>query len=747
MFKDDRKFIENKYHKTDKNNEEFNPYNRMGYHGYEFDKTTGLEDDEISKGLLCLYDTIKDLPSPIIKAKAVEYVLDNTKIDINEHDLFVGFWSVNRLAKGITLDKKYNEMFNEIIPATAEKMRNLNEAYAVNIWPDFDHVVPDWSSVLSLGFSGLLKRAEEYKENHKKTGSLTKEKEAFFDGIIIQYKAIINIIDRMYKVAVDKKFEKADKIAKCLLSIRDNPPMDIYQAMQTMYIYFMVSECFDCYQVRSLGNGLDNSLYGFYNNDIKNGTYTKDEIKEMLKYFMFQWQAIGNYWGQPFYMGGTDENGNTKYNELSYLILEAYDELNIYNPKIQIKVNENTPDKIIFKVFDMIRKGHNSFVFCCEPGMIKAVMNYGATYEEALNMDIRGCYETGVRANEVSTGTGYINSVKSVLYVFSNGYDNKIQKQLGIKTGEIETLSTFEDFYNAVLKQWDNLIEMTINTANEYEKYLGYINPSNMYSATIEGALKKGVDAYQCGVKFNNSAILNCGFASLVDSVMAVKKFVYDTKTVTLAEMKAALESDWKGYENLRTAILKDTHKYGNNDYETDMYTEAMSVYYAAKVNNRPNARGGVYKAIMHSAMQFVWQGQNTGATPDGRHSGDELAKNASPSVGMDKNGVTALINSVLKTCPDLYSESHCLDVMLHPTAVEGEEGLEIMKSLLFMYMRSNGQSVQFNVFNTDMLKEAQKNPDKYKNLQVRVCGWNVLWNNLSKKEQDAYIKRGESFI
>ena len=742
MFNDDRSFIENKYHKTD---EPFNPYSRMAYHGYDFDKSTGLEDEEIKDGLSKLYEKTKDLPHPVAKAYAVKYVLENTKIDINEHDLFVGLWSVNRLANSVTLNKWNAEVFETILPEVKQKMNDMNESGAVAIWPDFDHVVPDWDAILCLGFPGLKKRAEEYKELHKARGTLTPETEAFFDGIIIEYTAIIALVDRLYRLALTQNHDKAKKVAECLLHIRDGAPQNIYEAMQVIYIYFMVSECFDSYQVRSLGNGLDNTLYGFYKNDLKSGAYTKEEIKELFRYFLFQWSAIGNYWGQPFYMGGTNADGSTKYNELSYDILDVYDELGIYNPKIQVKINENTPDRLLFKVFDMIRRGKSCFALCCEPGMIKAVMGYGATYEEALNMDIRGCYETGVRANEVSSATGYVNALKSVEYVFSNGFDSRIGKQLGLKTGELKDLKTFEDFYSAVLKQWENLIEMTIDVSKQYEKYLSFINPSNMYSATIEGALKKGADAYQSGVKFNNSALLNCGFASLVDAVMAVKEFVYDKKAVTLETLSAALVADWNGFEDLHTKVVKSPHKYGNDDAETDRYAEAMSAYFASKVNNRPNARGGVYKAIMHTAMEFVWEGEKTGATPDGRYAGDEISKNGSPSVGMDREGVTALIKSALKARPYTYCESFCLDVMLHPTAVSGDEGLEIMKSLLFMYMKNGGQTVQFNVFNTEMLRDAQKHPEKYQNLQVRVCGWNVLWNNLSEKEQNAYITRAEN--
>ncbi len=742
MLEKDRKFIENKYHMT---NEPFNPYNRMAYHGYDYDVSTGMGDDEIKAGLKNLYEKIKDLPHPIAKAYAVKYTLDNTRIDVNEHDYFVGFYSVNRLASAIGQWKWYGEVFDKVIPKTKALIDDMNNSGAVTVWPDFDHVVPDWNSLLTLGFSGIIERVKSYRQKHAEGGTLADEAAAYFDGMEITYRAVIDVIDRLYKYALTQNHGKAKRIADCLKHIRDGAPTNIYEAMQLIYIYFMVSECFDGYQVRSLGNGLDGSLYPFYENDLKNGTFTRDEIGELIGYFLMQWSAIGNFWGQPFYMGGTDTNGGTKYNDLSADILDVYDRLGIYNPKIQIKVNENTPDKILFKVFDMIRRGHSSFVFCCEPGMVRAVMSYGASYEEALNMDIRGCYETGVRADEVSTAAGYVNALKPIEYVFSYGFDKRLGKQFGLKTGEIGELKTFDIFYNAVLRQWENLIEMTVGVSDSYEKHLGTINPSNMYSATVERSLERGRDAYQSGVKFNNSAILNCGFASLVDSVMTVKEFVYDKKEVSLAELKNALDNNWKGYEPLHTKIRKSCHKYGNSDTTADVYSQAMAAYFAMKVNNRPNARGGVYKAIMHSAMQFIEQGKLTSATPDGRYDGDEISKNASPSVGMDKNGVTALINSALCVKPYIYPESFCLDIMLHPTAVEGDGGLGIMKALLFAYMNGGGMSIQFNVFSTDTLKDAQKNPQKYQNLQVRVCGWNVLWNNLSEKEQNSYIARAEN--
>ena len=170
-----------------------------------------------------------------------------------------------------------------------------------------------------------------------------------------------------------------------------------------------------------------------------------------------------------------------------------------------------------------------------------------------------------------------------------------------------------------------------------------------------------------------------------------------------------------------------------------------MASYFSNKVNNTPNSRGGVYKAIFHSARAFVTQGEKTGALPDGRRAGEELSKNASAVPGMDKKGVTALVESAIKLVPSDYHESFCLDVMLHPSAVDGENGFNVFKGILMTYLKKGGQSIQFYIFNTENLRDAQKNPEKYKNLQVRVCGWNTLWNNMDRKEQDAYILRAEN--
>ncbi len=738
----DRYFIERKYHDPEK---AFNPFKRRAYHGIGCLEESGLDDEQILKGLERISKETERLPHPVARAKAIQYVLENERLYINEHDYFVGLYSLNRLANRTTFKRWENESKAYRDAETLECSDDFNDSGAVMIWTDYDHVVPDWQSLMELGFPGIRERARNYRQKHIQNGTMTEEMAAFFDGIEIEYSAIMDLIDRMYRRALEQRFEKAEKIAECLKHLYEGAPTTFYEALQMIYIYFIISECVDSYQVRSLGNGLDQTLYAFYKNDLESGRCTKEDIRNYLSYFLMQWSAIGNYWGQPFYMGGTDLNGNTKYNELSCEILDVYDTLEIYNPKIQLKIHKNTPDELLDKALDMVRRKNASIVFCCEPAMIKAVMSYGATYEEALNYDIRGCYETGVRANEVSSTSGYVNAAKAVEYVFTNGFDRGINKQVGIKTGDVSGIDTFEDFYFAFLKQWEYLIEQSMKITNDAERFLAFVNPSSMYSATIKTSLKNGKDGYGGGVKFNNNAMLNCGFASAVDSIMAVKEFVFDKKELSLEAFAEILKNNWQGFDILRRKIKKSPHKYGNGDPLADTYAAAMASYFANKVNHVPNGRGGVYKAIFHSARAFVEQGEKTGALPDGRYAGEELSKNASAVPGMDKNGVTALIQSATKLIPSDYHESFCLDVMLHPSAVKGEEGLKVLKGVLMTYLNKDGQSIQFNVFNTETLRDAQANPEKYQNLQVRVCGWNTLWNNMSKKEQDAYILRAEN--
>ncbi len=739
-FNADRKFIENKYHKTNEPYDSFSRFN--GYHGYPFDESTGLSDSEMDEGLSVLRESIKNESHPIQKAKLFAFVLDNMRIDVNEHDYFVGIWATNRPITKYTIYKWLEERSDSY---ASESQIIDDQIYSGTCygWIDYDHTVPDWDSLLSLGFSGLLERLHDsYKELSKKGAS--QKQTDFYNACVIEYNAIIRLIDRFYNFACAQSHEKAESYKTCLKHLRDGAPTTTYEAMQLIYLYFMLSEHVDNYQVRSLGFGLDSSLYPFFKKDIESGRYTEEEIGELLAYFLMQWQAIDNYWGQPFYLGGRDRKGVCVVNELSRLILSVYDEIGLFNPKIQIKVSNNTPKDFIYQALSMIQRGNTSIVFCHDEKIVKCLMSKGATYEDALDSVISGCYEYKIKNKGVGISGGTFNLLKPVSFVLDNGFDLITNKQIGIKTGELEDFTTFTDFYNAYLKQLENSLLTYFNALRPLENGVHEINPSLMFSTTLKPCVLTMTDALDNGIS-NGSGTTISALGTAVDALMAVKELVYEQKVVSLKELNDALHSDWVGYESLRRKALNCKHKYGRGDDMSDNYASAIIRFVYDVLSTIRNSRGNRYGIEIHSARGFIVHGKKTIATPDGRKAGEETSKNASPTPGADKEGVTALIHSATAIDNELSSTGFCLDVMLHPTAVQGEEGLDVLYSVLRTYMDKGGQSVHFNIFDASVLRDAQAHPEKYENLQVRVCGWNVLWNNLPKTEQDAYILRAEN--
>lgn len=739
----DMEYLLNKYHKKD---EEYNPLSRFNYHGYEYDSTTGLTDEEIIAGMDKIVEDFGDTPDynhQILKAKLVEYILDNTRIDVNEHDYFIGIYTWGRVIKRI-IAKWSEQCYANYV---GEKKQTLDDFLASGTawtWLDFDHTVPNWDALLKLGFKGILERARKSYESKKKDGTLTEKQELFFTALEIEYTAILRIMDRFVKYAQTKKHAKAKAIKESLEHLRDGSAVDTYDALHMMYIYFMISESIYHYQVRSLGYGLDASLYPFYKKDIESGKYTKDEIAEFIAYFLQQFSCIENYWGQPFYLAGTNADGTTRVNELTHMILDVYYQMGIYNPKIQLKVCEKTPKDIVIKALDMVRNGVNSIVFVSEDNIVKSLMSRGATYEEACDSVISGCYEYKTKRGDIDISLIYIDGLKAVCFALTNGLDKTTGKQLGLKTGDPRGFDTFDKFYKAVRAQLEHINEVCFTSIYEAERHVGMVNPSVLFSGTLDECVENLTDAIDGGVP-NRTGTLFCGFASLVDATMAVYELVYERKVCTMDELLKALDADWVGYEKLRTQALSCRHKFGNNDRMADEYANAFHKLYASTLAGRRNSHGGTYGYELHSARAFIEQGKAVEATPDGRRAGEEMSKNISPVPGADRKGITAAINSVTSMDLSLNDAGGCLDAMLHPSAVSGSDGLEAFYGILMTYVKQGGASIQFNVFNVKTLRDAQKNPEKYRTLQVRVCGWNVLWNNLTRAEQDVYIMRAEA--
>ena len=716
------------------------------YRTLVLDPATGMDQNELWEKIVEEEKKYSSLHRGIAKAKLFAWICENMRIGVSPHDYFPAFPFINRYARPArrVIDLWSSRMVREEDRPAFEESSRRNEAGFQSVWRDFDHAVPDHEAIIKLGFTGLLARAEEYRSRHEKEGTLTEEAANYFESLKITGEAILATIDRF--IALIEKDEMSShprlRMQKAALEkLRKGPPETLYEVMLQNYLFVMFGEYIDHMQVRSLGN-IDYDFYPFFKRDLAENRLTEEMAREIFAHYLMQWGSINNYWGQPVYLGGTDAQGKTQYNELSHLILDVFDKLNITSPKFQLKIADNTPREILHRAFDMIRFRHRSIVFVSEKGIRRVMLHAGRTEEEARTCHISGCYEFAAKGKSNGTGAGHVNLLKGVELIFQNGVDPKTGVASSVTGIDWKDLKDFESFFQAYLAYTKEIAEKIIAFALVTEKNMSCINPGAMFSLTIENSLLTAQDAFSRGCIYRGSGILLCGLATAVDALMAVKKFVYDEKRLTLAEMKEMLDKNWEGFEKWRLKCLHAKEKFGNGIPEVDCWADRVVKEIAGVINGRPNARGGVFGASGHSARQFIEQGKKTGATPDGRMAGDEFSKNISPTMGMDRNGITALLRSIGTLEPLDLPGDFPLDVMLHPTTVKGEKGQEVLENILQDFFRRNGLAIHFNIVDVEMLKDARKNPDKYENLQIRVCGWNVRFRDLPEKEQDAYIER-----
>ncbi len=356
-------------------------------------------------------------------------------------------------------------------------------------------------------------------------------------------------------------------------------------------------------------------------------------------------------------------------------------------------------------------------------------------------MVVRGCYEFGLRDSVNGTGVGHGNFLKIVEKMLAEAGNG----ERGMGNGE---WGTFDSFKAEYLRRLAHTTERCRKVAFEFEKVLPEVNPANLMTISTEHALKTHKDGFANGCpRGNNSSILAVGPGTTVDALLAVKELVYEKKEMSLSELGQLMAANWRDHEALRLRMLRSKRKWGNNDPEANALGAELIDCFAAQLDGKPNSRGGVFLASGHSARQFIEQGRKTGATPDGRRKGEEISKNLSPTMGVDTEGATALVATLASSDVTKLPGDYPLDVMLHPSVCYGEKGLGVMRALVEMFHRNGGSVIQFTVFSAEELRDAQAHPEKYENLQVRVCGWNVRWNDMSKVEQDAYIRRAENVM
>ena len=688
------------------------------------DPATGVDKAKAKAKILSLSRELEPKePWNVVKATCFAWLCDNVAIDVSPLDWFPAFSLWNRYDRPMNAvtGRRNGEIDKKYYPEMRARMNKGNAIGRYTVWKDFDHIIPEWDKVLKLGFPGMKSRLRANWQDGV----------PYYRAEQMASDAVHRLLNRLIAQGRARGGMRALRQAESLTRLRDGAPQTAYDVMQFIYLYFVLSEHFEAVQARSLSI-IDQTLWPYYQADLATGRTTEAEFREQFAHFLWQWGSIDNYWGQPVTMGGTKADGSTEYNPLSLVILDVMDQCALPTPKFHLKVAPNTPDAVLNKALDMARR-HRPLSFIGELPVRAVLEHIGFPADDARRFVTKGCYEFCTPESGNGLGGGHVNLVKVVELMLADAKGGKL------------AANDFPSFKAEYLRRAAATAEEVREFFFTFEKHLDDVNPALVASLAGEFSVQTGRDALANGTRTGNrTGVCLSGFGTAVDALLAVKEIVYERKEMSLAELGALMAANWKGREELRLRMLRSKRKWGVNDPEANALGSEIAKRLSSVINGRPNSRGGRFGMSGHNARQFIVQGAKTGATPDGRRKGEEFSKNLSPTMGADTEGVTALIQTLAALDSKDFPGDFPLDVMLLPYTVSGDKGLEMMKALLSQYYANGGLMMQFNVFDAEELKDAQAHPEKYENLQVRVCGWNVRWNDLPKVEQDAYIRRAE---
>ncbi|MBT3376422.1 MAG: hypothetical protein HN742_20680 [Lentisphaerae bacterium] len=659
-----------------------------------FDASSGLSGEQLAAELGRHRDENPDEPRILTKAWLLHLLCSRGRITPEPGDPFVGKLEHHDLPRTLRTEwlKAAAREFEDDPPAVPGAWNGQLDCAS--------HICPDWGQLCNLGAVGLRDQAAA--------------------GNSVFHQAVAMVFDGL--IALIKRYN-ALQPHPVLAALAERPPRTLHEALQLAYIYHEVMEL-DGMEIRSMGR-FDLLYNDLLLHDLETGDLTRDDAKELLKYFWIKFFAKtqGKRFGKPF-LFGPDPNA------LTQLAFEAYREMRIVDPKFHVRVAERTPQPFLEQMVHCILDGCTSMVIVNDDRQVEMLAQNGKTVEDANEYVLIGCYEPAIQGKELNcSGASTLNLAKSIEQV--------------LDAGDFPTFQALKDAYLGVL---DRNFTAIADKVRRWERLWPVTSPTPFLSGTMSCCMEADRDISEAGATYNTSGCCCIGLADAADSLAIIEQLVYEEKRCTLAELKEALAANWEGFDELRLSARHGVPKWGNNDDRVDHFAVEIGNFLGERINHEPNARDGVFQAALYGILPTVQGfGRRTGALPNGRRAGEPLAINTGATTGMDANGVTSLINSVTKVDLRHFPNGTVLDIMLHPSAVNGEAGVGTVISLIRSHFEKGGMALQFNIFDADTLRAAQQAPEKYANLQVRVCGWNVRFLHLSPEEQDMFIAKAEA--
>lgn len=673
------------------------------------------------------------------------------------------------------------------------------------------HVTVKYGEVLAIGFSGIKAKAQAELDKLCLADGDYQKKSRFLEAVMISCDAAIEYARRYARLALKEAEECTDPVRKReLLQIAQNcanvpekGATGFYEACQS---FWFVQQLL---QIESSGHSIspgrfDQYMYPYYQKDMESGKITREFAQELMDCIWVKLNDLnkcrdaasaegfaGYSLFQNLIAGGQNDEGIDVTNDLSFMSIQASMHVFLPQPSLSVRVWNGTPHEFLIRAAELTRTGIGLPAYYNDEVIIPSLMSRGLTLQDARDYNIIGCVEPQKSGKtEGWHDAAFFNMCRPLELVFSNGMDKGVR--IGPATGNVEDMTTFEQFYDAYKKQMDYAIQLLVNADNAIDMAHAERCPLPFLSSMVDDCMKVGKTVQEGGAVYNFTGPQGFGVANMADSLYSVKTLVYDEKKITMGELKEALATNYgKGLgaedvaamtakiaNELKEAgktigekevaailntvvaaseapevkangerilkLIEEVPKFGNDIPEVDAFARDVAYTYTEPLQNYKNPRGGSFQAGLYPVSANVPLGAQTGATPDGRLAYQPVADGVSPSAGKDVNGPTAAANSVSRLDHYIASNGTLFNQKFHPSALSGRNGLENFVGLIRSYFDQKGSHMQFNVVSRETLLDAQKHPEQYKHLVVRVAGYSALFTTLSKSLQDDIIRRTE---
>lgn len=745
------------------------------------------------------------LSAPVLRARAFDYLLRNKAICINEGELIVGERgpspkatptypeiSLHSMQDLDILDSREKVSFKvddevrriyseEIIPfwkGRSNRDRIMERmtpgwlaAYRAGIFTEFQEQRAPGHTVLGYkmfhtGFMDLKKEIADavalldfrndplaYDRNEE-----LKAMEIACDAIIMYAGRHADTLDTLAAAEKDdRRRRELEQMSAICRRVPAHAPRTFHEMLQH-YWFIHLGVVTELNPWDSFNPGrLDQHLWPVYKEETESGALTPGEAYELLGCF---WVKFNNHPSPPkmgvtaqesntytdfclINLGGVRPDGSDAVNGMTYMLLDVIREMRILQPSSMIQVSTANPDAFIHKALDIIRTGFGQPSVFNTEAIIQELLRQGKSIVDARNGGASGCVETGAFGTECYWLTGYFNLVKILEVTLNNGFDTRTGVQVGPMTGDPATFSTFDDLMQAYREQVNHFADIKVRGNNVIERTFALHLPVPFLSLLLEDCIANGRDYNAGGARYNTTYIQGVGLGSITDILTSIRYNIYDMKRFTWQEMLTAMKNNFEDAAEMQYEMIYKTPKYGNDDDYADAQAVAVFEIFHDAVTGRPTPRGGIHRINMLPTTSHVYFGKMTGATPDGRKAWVPLSEGISPFQGVDRQGPTAVIKSASKI-DHLRTGGTLLNQKFSPGFFEDEESYAKLTALIRSYFSLNGHHIQFNVVSADTLREAQRHPELYRDLIVRVAGYSDYFNDLGEDLQNEIIRRTE---